>query len=67
MKKAESKCCPHCRKPVADKDNPDRLFCSDRCRLIDLGSWSLERYRITGRRIEGESEDDDVTVSRREN
>jgi endogenous inhibitor of DNA gyrase (YacG/DUF329 family) len=25
-------------------------FCSDRCRLIDLGKWLGEEYRIAGRR-----------------
>jgi endogenous inhibitor of DNA gyrase (YacG/DUF329 family) len=24
-------------------------FCSDRCRLMDLGNWADERYRIAGR------------------
>jgi endogenous inhibitor of DNA gyrase (YacG/DUF329 family) len=31
--------CPICKKPTktADADFP---FCSDRCRLIDLGKWA---------------------------
>jgi endogenous inhibitor of DNA gyrase (YacG/DUF329 family) len=40
--------CPTCREPVVWEGNPDRPFCSDRCRLIDLGSWASERYRIPG-------------------
>ena len=38
--------CPTCRKPVAlgDKEFP---FCSPRCRLLDLGKWASEEYRIT--------------------
>jgi len=26
--------------------NPWRPFCSERCRLIDLGQWAAERYRV---------------------
>ena len=39
--------CPTCKKPVAwSKENPWRPFCSERCRLIDLGDWIEERHRI---------------------
>ena len=39
--------CPHCGKPVAwDSANRYRPFCSERCRLIDLGAWASENYRI---------------------
>ena len=32
--------CPICRKPVVwQSENPYRPFCSERCRLIDLGEW----------------------------
>jgi endogenous inhibitor of DNA gyrase (YacG/DUF329 family) len=37
--------CPICKKPVAVGD-PEMPFCSERCRLIDLGMWSSEEYRI---------------------
>jgi endogenous inhibitor of DNA gyrase (YacG/DUF329 family) len=40
--------CPQCRKPTTWKDNPDRPFCSNRCRLIDLGQWADESYKIKG-------------------
>ena len=30
------------------ENNPHRPFCSERCRLIDLGAWTEERYRIPG-------------------
>lgn len=38
--------CRACRKPVkaGDKDFP---FCSERCRLLDLGAWIDGRYRIS--------------------
>ena len=32
--------CPTCRRPVEwSETSPYRPFCSDRCRLIDLGAW----------------------------
>ena len=38
--------CPICKKPTkaADLDFP---FCSDRCRLIDLGKWATGAYVIS--------------------
>jgi len=39
--------CPICKKKVA-KDNPDFPFCSERCRLIDLGNWATDEYVIPG-------------------
>lgn len=39
--------CPQCgRLAVYSEENPFRPFCSDRCRLIDLGQWADESYRI---------------------
>ncbi|MBN1140615.1 MAG: DNA gyrase inhibitor YacG [Deltaproteobacteria bacterium] len=38
--------CPICGKTVDWGQSPDRPFCSPRCRLIDLGNWSGEEYRI---------------------
>ncbi|MCD6008034.1 DNA gyrase inhibitor YacG [Halomonas sp. IOP_31] len=41
--------CPQCRKSVEwISDNPYRPFCSQRCRLIDLGAWADESHRIVG-------------------
>ena len=38
--------CPQCRMPTPWDGNPHRPFCSLSCRLIDLGVWLDERYRI---------------------
>ena len=38
--------CPTCKKPVKNGD-PDFPFCSDRCRLIDLGKWASGEYVIS--------------------
>ena len=40
--------CPQCGAEVAWKDNAFRPFCSERCKLIDLGNWLGERYRVPG-------------------
>lgn len=39
--------CPHCGQPaIATADNAFRPFCSERCKLIDLGAWLGEAHRI---------------------
>jgi uncharacterized protein len=39
--------CPQCGKPFEwDRANQFRPFCSERCKLIDLGKWATEDYRI---------------------
>ena len=39
--------CPTCRRNVEWSDvSPYRPFCSDRCRLIDLGAWLTEEHKI---------------------
>jgi uncharacterized protein len=39
--------CPTCRRPVEwTPDSAYRPFCSERCRLIDLGAWFDEKHRI---------------------
>lgn len=39
--------CPNCKKLAAyDTNNPYRPFCSERCKMIDLGDWANENYRI---------------------
>lgn len=39
--------CPQCRQPaVLDTANRFRPFCSERCKLLDLGEWMSGRYAI---------------------
>jgi len=38
--------CPICKKVVTSKD-AEFTFCSDRCRLIDLGKWASGAYVIS--------------------
>lgn len=46
-KKKKIVSCPQCGKEVVwSEENPYRPFCSERCKLIDLGQWANEGYRI---------------------
>lgn len=39
--------CPTCRSLTEfSSKNPYRPFCSQRCKMIDLGDWADESYRI---------------------
>ena len=47
MSKARTVACPRCGAPVAwTAASKYKPFCSERCKLIDLGAWASERYRI---------------------
>ena len=39
--------CPRCGAPAPfGPQNQWRPFCSERCRMIDLGQWASESYRV---------------------
>ncbi|MCX7184170.1 MAG: DNA gyrase inhibitor YacG [Nitrosospira sp.] len=39
--------CPQCGRVIVwDSANRYRPFCSERCKMIDLGQWATESYRI---------------------
>ncbi len=44
----EPRPCLSCDK-VVNPDDETYPFCSERCRLVDLGRWMDERYRIQQR------------------
>jgi hypothetical protein len=50
--------CPHCQQPTVWSGNPDRPFCSERCRLVDLGAWMDEGYRIPAGNSVADMDDD---------
>lgn len=65
--------CPYCRTRPSSDDDSFRPFCSERCKIADLGSWASGTYSISGGRpdiddesaefpaglpIEGQSDDD---------
>lgn len=48
--------CPTCRGRSPWDDNPWRPFCSERCRLLDLGRWLREEYAVPA--VEDDSDGD---------
>jgi endogenous inhibitor of DNA gyrase (YacG/DUF329 family) len=60
--------CPICKKPLPDppdneKTPPHFPFCSERCKLIDLGRWLGGRYQIP---VAEEDESDTPPAPRRD-
>jgi endogenous inhibitor of DNA gyrase (YacG/DUF329 family) len=48
--------CPTCAQPAEPRPkNAAFTFCSPRCRLVDLGKWLKEEYRVP---VAGASDDD---------
>ncbi|HWR58895.1 MAG TPA: DNA gyrase inhibitor YacG [Thermodesulfovibrionales bacterium] len=45
-----------CKKLTTWQENPSKPFCSERCKLLDLGKWASEEYRIEGKQEEVEDE-----------
>lgn len=39
--------CPICRRPTDSDTHATFPFCSERCRLQDLGNWAAERYVVS--------------------
>ena len=54
--------CPICKKKVIWEESPYSPFCSERCKLIDLGAWASEEYRIKGKEPEDEKEKKEGTA-----
>ena len=49
--------CPTCGAAVVwTAENRWKPFCSERCRLIDLGQWATEKYRVPAGEQEPEDE-----------
>jgi endogenous inhibitor of DNA gyrase (YacG/DUF329 family) len=39
--------CPICKKSTDSETGADFPFCSERCKLLDLGNWASEKYVIS--------------------
>jgi endogenous inhibitor of DNA gyrase (YacG/DUF329 family) len=50
MKNLEVKC-PSCQLKFNYYESDFRPFCSDRCRLVDLGEWLNESYRTPAQNL----------------
>jgi endogenous inhibitor of DNA gyrase (YacG/DUF329 family) len=51
--------CPICKKKEVALGDPEFPFCSERCRLIDLGNWATEKYVIPGQPQQPKEKEDD--------
>ncbi|RME67137.1 MAG: DNA gyrase inhibitor YacG [Nitrospirae bacterium] len=58
--------CPICGELTTWQENPYRPFCSERCKLEDLGAWFLEQYRIPGAELKDDKDGDILQDSRAE-
>ena len=46
--------CPTCGIEVAWRpENKWKPFCSERCKLIDLGEWATEKFRVPVQEVDG--------------
>jgi endogenous inhibitor of DNA gyrase (YacG/DUF329 family) len=53
--------CPICKKKFNYYDSDFRPFCSEQCRLIDLGQWLNESYTVP---VEKLTEDETQTLEK---
>jgi uncharacterized protein len=58
--------CPTCKRELDWSSSEFRPFCSDRCRLIDLGAWLSEKHAIPGEVVSEEPGLDEPDAPRRE-
>lgn len=43
--------CPTCKKKFEYKSSEFRPFCTERCRMVDLGHWFEESYSVAGEKV----------------
>jgi endogenous inhibitor of DNA gyrase (YacG/DUF329 family) len=53
--------CPQCGKKIKNPKLPSRPFCSNRCKLLDLGQWLSGEYRIAAVETEADEEEKQMT------
>jgi endogenous inhibitor of DNA gyrase (YacG/DUF329 family) len=59
--------CPTCQRPVEwSAASRYRPFCSERCKLLDLGSWMSEKHAIPGEEITMGADDGSLPANRTE-
>ena len=57
-----------CKKPIAGRPaNPWSPFCSERCKLVDLGKWFGEEYRVPAAPPQEGDEQEQVDLDAAEN
>ena len=53
--------CPKCLKDVDYYSSPHRPFCSERCKIIDLGDWAQGKYAVPTEEIPSEDSMNDAS------
>ena len=38
--------CPICKQSTDSETHAEFPFCSERCRVRDLGNWAMEKYKV---------------------
>jgi len=54
--------CPYCGKETNIEGNPFRPFCSERCKLIDLGRWFSGTYSIPTKNADEDEDGESVPL-----
>lgn len=45
--------CPTCQRAVEwSERSPFRPFCSERCKMVDLGAWFAEEHKVPGEPVD---------------
>jgi endogenous inhibitor of DNA gyrase (YacG/DUF329 family) len=53
--------CPTCKRETdSSPRNPHRPFCSERCQMVDLGTWASEGYTVPGGAVDDHEHIDDL-------
>ncbi len=55
--------CPRCGTKADYEGNPYRPFCSERCKLIDLGNWITGTYRVPTKDDDEQEDETGLTQS----
>ncbi|HYT47530.1 MAG TPA: DNA gyrase inhibitor YacG [Burkholderiales bacterium] len=64
MERTRRVACPRCgAMNLFTPDNEWRPFCSERCKMIDLGLWGSDGYRIPDKQAGSEADADNKTGS----
>ncbi|MEO8650021.1 MAG: DNA gyrase inhibitor YacG [Acidobacteriota bacterium] len=58
--------CPQCGRSTEFEGNEYRPFCSERCRILDLGAWAEGKYRVPAEEKVGEEEAELIELARQQ-
>jgi uncharacterized protein len=59
--------CPSCKIEFPYHSSPSRPFCSERCRLIDLGQWLDESYAVPAEKMTEEEQEKLIQILEEQN